>query len=65
MEKRYFTDIAENASDNLYGHDDGAYYYDTCDEKTVCVDCNDTMPVVHVKPYTETIGRKAFMGVQM
>lgn len=62
MEKRYFTDIAENASDNLYGHDDGAYYYDTCDEKTVCVDCNDTMPVVHVKPYTETIGRKAFYG---
>ena len=59
---RVFIDIAENASNNLYGHDDGAYYYDTCDEKTVCVDCNDTMPVVQVKPYTETIGRKAFYG---
>ena len=59
---RVFIDIAENASNNLYGHDDGAYYYDTCDEKTVCVDCNDTMPVVQVEPYTETIGRKAFYG---
>ena len=59
---RVFIDIAEDASNNLYGDDDGAHYYDTCDEKTVCVDCNDTMPVVQVWSYAGTVGRKAFYG---